>query len=231
MSTVEPGIGGRSFFRVLKPAPIATADCSCELTARSEEQRRVLIVLLTINATMFVAYFVTGVIGESMGFTGGSLDMLADAAVYGIGLYAVERAASVKICADFLSGVFQVVLALSMAGEIVRRVIWVSNPEPLYMVTISLVALVANAVCLMLISKHRDGEVHMRASWIFSKNDVIANVGVTCGGFLVYSLGTRWQDLVIGAIIVGVVLRGGLTILADARRERHRLGATTQTGG
>ena len=180
---------------------------------------------------MFVAYFVTGVIGESMGFTGGSLDMLADAAVYGIGLYAVERAASVKICADFLSGVFQVVLALSMAGEIVRRVIWVSNPEPLYMVTISLVALVANAVCLMLISKHRDGEVHMRASWIFSKNDVIANVGVTCGGFLVYSLGTRWQDLVIGAIIVGVVLRGGLTILADARRERHRLGATTQTGG
>ncbi len=71
----------------------------------------------------------------------------------------------------------------------------------------------------------------MRASWIFSKNDVIANIAVVCGGLLVYSLGTRWPDLVIGAIIVGVVLSGGLTILADVRRERHRLGTFAPTRG
>lgn len=207
------------------------ANCSCESTARSEEQRRVLIVLLTINATMFVAELVTGIIGESMGLIGDSLDMLADATVYGIGLYAVGRAARVKIRAAFLSGVFQIALAVGVAGEIVRRVIWGSDPEPLYMVTISLVALVANVVCLILISKYRSGEVHMRASWLFSRNDVIANIGVVCGGLLVYSLETRWPDLVIGAAIVGVVLRGGLTILADARRERHRLGTTVPTRG
>ncbi len=180
---------------------------------------------------MFVAELVTGIIGESMGLIGDSLDMLADATVYGIGLYAVGRAASVKIRAAFLSGVFQIALAVGVAGEIVRRVIWGSDPEPLYMVTISLVALVANVVCLILISKYRSGEVHMRASWLFSRNDVIANIGVVCGGLLVYSLETRWPDLVIGAAIVGVVLRGGLTILADARRERHRLGTTVPTRG
>ena len=88
------------------------------------------------------------------------------------------------------------------------------------MIGVSLIALVANVICLVLIAKHRDGEVHMRASWVFSKNDVIANVGVIAAGGLVLLLDAHWPDLVIGALIVFVVLRGGLSILADTKRER-----------
>ena len=178
-------------------------------------------ILLTINAAMFVAEFVTGFIAESTGLIADSLDMLADAIVYGIGLYAVGKAASAKASAALLSGIFQIVLALGVAAEIMRRTIWGSDPEPLYMVAVSLVALSANVACLLLIAKHRDGEVHMRASWIFSKNDVIANLGVILSGILVYSLGSRWPDLGIGAIIVFIVLRGGIAIVADARREKR----------
>ena len=72
----------------------------------------------------------------------------------------------------------QILLAVSVAGEILRRTIVGSEPEPTLMIGVSLIALVANVICLVLIAKHRDGEVHMRASWVFSKNDVIANVGV-----------------------------------------------------
>ncbi len=95
-----------------------------------------------------------------------------------------------------------------------------SEPEPTLMIGVSLIALVANVICLVLIAKHRDGEVHMRASWVFSKNDVIANVGVIAAGGLVLLLDAHWPDLVIGALIVFVVLRGGLSILADTKRER-----------
>lgn len=108
--------------------------------------------------------------------------MLADATVYGIGLYAVGRATSIKLRAASISGIFQIVLALGVMAEIVRRLIWGSEPEALFMIGVSIVALIANVVCLALISKHRDGEVHMRASWIFSKNDVIANSGVILAG-------------------------------------------------
>jgi Co/Zn/Cd efflux system component len=94
------------------------------------------------------------------------------------------------------------------------------------MVLVSLLALIANVVCLILISKYREGEVHMRASWIFSRNDVIANVGVILSGFLVYVFSNRWPDLLIGMIIVAAVLRGGLLILTDARRERLRTETT-----
>jgi Co/Zn/Cd efflux system component len=149
--------------------------------------------------------------------------MLADATVYAIGIYAVGRAASVKINAASISGIFQIVLALGVAAEIARRLIWGSEPEPLFMIGISFVALIANVVCLALISKHRDGEVHMRASWIFSKNDVIANSGVILAGILVHVLDSRFPDLVIGTVIVLIVLRGGFTIISDARYEREKV--------
>jgi Co/Zn/Cd efflux system component len=198
------------------------SDCDCSVESESKEQSRVLWLLLAINATMFVAEIVAGIIAESTGLIADSLDMLADATVYAIGIYAVGRAASVKINAASISGIFQIILALGVAAEIVRRLIWGSEPEPLFMIGISIVALIANVVCLALISKHRDGEVHMRASWVFSKNDVIANSGVILAGVLVHVLHPRLPDLVIGTVIVLIVLRGGITIITDARYEREK---------
>jgi Co/Zn/Cd efflux system component len=91
------------------------------------------------------------------------------------------------------------------------------------MMLIGLVALAANVVCLILIARHRDGGVHMRASWIFSKNDVIANIGVILGGGLVFVTGVRWPDLVVGIAIAYIVFRGALAIMEDARSERAKI--------
>lgn len=198
------------------------SDCDCEVEIASREQGRVLWILLSINATMFVAEMTAGILSESTGLIADSLDMLADATVYGIGLYAVGRAAHAKIRAASLSGMFQVLLALGVAFEVARRLLFGSEPEALFMIAASLVALLANVVCLAFIAKHKDGEVHMRASWIFSKNDVIANVGVIVAGALVHFLASPLPDLAIGAMISFVVLRGGLAIIADARAEKTR---------
>jgi Co/Zn/Cd efflux system component len=196
------------------------SDCDCSIEIETNEQRRVLWGLLSINAVMFVAELIAGIIAESTGLIADSLDMLADAAVYALGLYAVGKAVHVKIRAASISGILQILLALGVAFEVLRRLIWGSDPEPVYMIVVSIIALIANVICLALISGHRDGEVHMRASWIFSKNDVIANVGVITAGILVYALDSRIPDLLIGSIIVLVVVRGGLVIVADARHER-----------
>lgn len=198
------------------------SDCDCSFEAKSRSQWQVLITLLAINATMFVVEIVTGLIAESTGLIADSLDMLADAVVYGLGLYAVGREAGARIRAAFASGYFQMALAMIVAFDVGRRAVFGSDPEPGYMVLIGLVALAANVVCLRLITKHRDGGVHMRASYIFSKNDVIANAGVIVGGVLVYVTGVRWPDLVVGIAIAYVVFRGALAIIADARQERSR---------
>lgn len=194
--------------------------CGCEIEIKDQGQRGVLRVLLAINAVMFVAELGAGWWGQSTSLIADAMDMFADALVYGLGLYAVGRPAAAKVRAAHLSGVFQILLGLGVALDIARRALVGSEPESLFMVGVGLVALVANVVCLVLISRHRDGEVHMRASWIFSKNDVIANVGVIAGGLLVHWSGSRWPDLVIGAMIALLVIRGGVQIVRDAGRER-----------
>ncbi|MBF2075509.1 MAG: cation transporter [Synechococcales cyanobacterium C42_A2020_086] len=192
------------------------SDCGCgEVEAKNGAQRRTLGMLLAINALMFLLELGTGWFAGSTALVADSLDMFADATVYGIALYAVGRSVTAKQRAAFLSGIFQVGLALLVFADVLRRVLGGSDPEPSWMVGIGLLALVANVVCLLLIAQHRQGEVHMRASWIFSKNDVIANLGVIAAGFLVSLTGSRWPDLVIGLIVVAVVLRGGMTILRN----------------
>lgn len=198
------------------------SSCDCSIEINNKEQKRVLVILLAINFTMFIVEMILGIIAESTGLIADSLDMLADATVYSIALYAVGRGANVKLNAALTSGIFQILLSLLVAFDIIRRFIFGSEPESIWMIVVGLIALVANTICLRLISKHKDGEVHMRASWIFSKNDVIANIGIIIAGILVFFTGTRWPDLIIGAVIVWIVLLGGINIIRETKSESRK---------
>jgi|TARA_R110000744_G_scaffold112179_4_gene210442 Co/Zn/Cd efflux system component len=192
--------------------------CDCaDDTARLEH--RTLLTLLAINGVMFLAEAVVGWIAESTALLADSLDMLADATVYGLAMYAVRRSSKAQQAAASISGVLQIALGIGVLAEIMRRAIFGSEPTSLLMVGTGCIALVANLICLRLISKHRDGGAHMRASWIFSKNDVIANTGVIIAGVLVVTLGSRVPDLVVGSIVAVIVVRGGLQICRNARIE------------
>lgn len=197
-------------------------DCGCGIEIKNREESRVLIILLSINAFMFVVEIVLGIMSESTAIIADSLDMLADATVYGIGLYAVGRSPLVKIKAAHLSGVFQVILGVLVSADVIRRLIYGSEPESFLMISVGIAALIANVICLTLISKHKDSEVHMRASWVFSKNDVIANLGIIISGGFVYLLDSRFPDLIIGMIISIIVIRGGIHIIKDSRNEKSK---------
>jgi len=191
--------------------------CGCDVDVASAEQSRVLWVLLAINAGMFVLELGAGIVAQSTALVADSFDMFADAVVYTISLYAVYRSAGARLLAARLSGYLQLGLGALVFVDIARRALLGSAPEPVYMMGVSLVALVANAVCLRLIAVHKDGGVHMRASYIFSQNDVIANCGVLLSGLLVATTGWPLWDLVAGTGIGALVAWGGLRILRRAR--------------
>lgn len=193
-------------------------DCGGEIEIKDQGQRRTLIPLLLINGLMFATELTAGMLGQSSGLIADSLDMFADATVYGIALYAVGRDFQAKARAAHVSGVFQVILALGVMLDVIRRFMFGSDPVSGIMIAMGLLALLANVGCLLLIARHREGEIHMRASWVFSKNDVIVNVGVILGGVLVAMLGSRLPDLIIGFVIATIVLKGGVSIIQDAGR-------------
>jgi len=191
--------------------PDSGCSCGCAAAAARAEART-LRWLLAINAVMFFVELGAGWLAQSTGLIADSLDMFADATVYGLALYAVGHAGR-QLGAARLSGWLQLLLALGALAEVLRRWLTGSAPEPLPMMGIALLALAANVTCMALLAKHRDGGAHMKASWIFSTNDVLANLGVILAGALVAWTGSNLPDLVIGTLIGLLVLNGARRIL------------------
>lgn len=189
------------------------ADAHAEAEAAAGKEAGVLIWLLAINAVMFVIEFIVGWLAQSTGLIADSLDMFADAAVYGVALYAVGYSARMKLRAAHFAGWLQLLLALGALSEVIRRFVFGSEPVSAVMMVMGLLALIANVACLLIIHKQKDRGAHMKASWIFSANDVIANLGVILAGVLVAWSGSRYPDLIIGLIIAVIVMNGARRIL------------------
>jgi Co/Zn/Cd efflux system component len=182
------------------------------------KERRILWTVLFINVGFFVLEMLTGLISKSMGLIADSLDMLSDSFVYGLSLYAVGTAVARKKKIARLSGYFQLLLALIGFAEVIRRFLGYADPPDFTtMIIVSILALAGNAVCLFLLQQTKSTEAHMKASMIFTSNDIIVNLGVIAAAILVYLTSSNKPDLVIGGLVFIVVIRGAFRILKIAK--------------
>ena len=198
---------------LLRTDTVDNDDAAALSTPNNAAERRVLRIAFAINAAMFIGESLGGYIADSSALLADSLDMFADAAVYAIALYGTGRAVSGQRSAARISGWLQLALAGGALLEVARRAVGGSEPESSLMMMVAVVALLANATTMWLLARHRQGGAHMKASWIFTTNDVVANLGVIAGGVLVGLTGSSVPDLVVGAGIAFVVLSGALRIL------------------
>lgn len=184
-----------------------------DLLASETIETRVLWILLIINALMFFVEIIAGWLTNSAGLISDAADMFADAAVYGVALFAVGKTVKHQLFAARIAGFLQLILALGALSETGQKILIGSSPDELGMIGISLIALAANVYCFWLIAQHRHRGAHMQASFIFSANDVLANLGVIIAGALVYWTASPWPDWVIGFVIGIMVLLGSVRIL------------------
>ncbi len=182
--------------------------------ASSDVQTKLLWIVLLINFGFFFIEIIAGLISGSMGLLADSLDMLADAFVYGLSLWAVGSFIQRKQKVAAWSGYLQLLLALIGLVEVVRRFFGTDAfPDYRTMIVVSVFALFANAVCLYLLQKSKSTEAHMKASMIFTSNDIIINTGVIAAGLLVLFTNSKYPDLIIGSLVFLIVLRGAKRIL------------------
>ena len=180
-----------------------------------KNQSKLLWTVLIINFAFFSIEIITGWFSKSMGLVADSLDMLADSIVYGLSLFAVGKSAISKKKVASLAGYFQILLAVIGFIEVIRR-FFGSEALPNFstMILVSIFALVANALCLLLLQKSKSNhEAHMKASMIFTSNDIIINLGVIVAGLCVMLLNSGIPDLIIGSIVFILVIKGALKIL------------------
>lgn len=194
------------------------SDCGCSPPqTETAAQKRVLWIALLLNAAMFFVEVTTGILVNSAGLVADGLDMLSDAAVYLVALIAIGSTLKFKANAAMGSGLVLLALGIGLIVEVVRRFFDGGTPEGLWMIVVSVIALVVNVIVLRLLSQQRSNEVHMRAAWIFTRADVIANGAVILSGIAVLLTGLRQFDLAVGAAIGAYVVREAFEIIGEAR--------------
>lgn len=206
-SIIELNLGGKK---------LLTEQSDQTVFSEDSNQKKLLWTILIINFGFFLIEMTTGLISKSMGLVADSLDMLADSFVYGISLFAVGGTLTRKKRIAKIAGIFQIALALLGLIEVLRRFFFESEKLPDFsiMIIISVFALIANGVCLYILQKSKSkDQAHMKASMIFTSNDVVINLGVITAGILVHWLNSNKPDLIIGIIVFFLVFQGALRIL------------------
>ncbi len=180
----------------------------------NKQQRKILLWVLAINFTFFILEMTTGIISKSMGLVADSLDMLADSTVYLLSLWAVGATMIRKKKVAQLSGYFQLLLAGLGILEVIRRFFGKEQiPNYEVMMIVAFLALIANAISLIILHKAKSEEAHIKASLIFTSNDIAINLGVILAGIFVMLTHSKYPDLIIGGIIFLIVVQGALRIL------------------
>lgn len=193
-----------------------TDDEGHQLDASQAADRRILWLVLLINLGQSVVGVGVGVWASSTALIGAALDNLADASVYGVSLYAVGRAAAIKVRAARLSGWLLIGLAALLLVEVLRRFFGGEEPVGPAMMVMAAVNVGLNLVCLRLLKRHRGEDVNFKASAIFTSNDSLVNLAVVLSGALVLWSGSNLPDLVLGLIVSAIAANGGREILSEA---------------
>ena len=181
--------------------------------------RRVLWIVLVINALMFVVEIAAGLTAGSASLQADALDFLGDTANYAIGLAVVGMALRHRALAALLKGATMGLFGLWVVGTVIWHAITGSVPEPITMGVVGFVALAANAACFGLLYAHRTGDANMRSVWICSRNDVLGNLAVLLAALGVFGTGTGWPDVIVAAIMAALALQGAVLVMRHARQE------------
>lgn len=187
-----------------------------ERLARRSGQRRVLIAVLAINSVMFLAEFGAGLIAGSAALMADATDMLGDALVYGVSLYALDRSDRWKAGAAVVKGLFILVLGLGILVNVGLKIASGVPPSSTLMLTFGALALGANLVCLRLLWQFREQDVNMASTVECSRNDVISNVGVLFAAGAVALFDSPWPDIVVGLAMAAIILRSAVRVLREA---------------
>lgn len=191
-------------------------DNDCSLDALRERQRGTLLMVLGINAVMFLAIGGAALYGQSTALLADSLDNLGDAVTYGLSLYAVSRGSSAKAKVALFKGGLIFLAACVVAAQLAYRLFVPGHPVFEVMGMFGVLGLAANGLCLGLLWRHRRDDVNMSSVWECSRNDIASNLAVIMAAGAVWLTGSAWPDILIALGLVALLLRSAIRVIASA---------------
>ena len=193
-------------------------DCNVDTRALATRQRRVLLIVLAINAATFVMMVVASALSASSALLSGTLDNLGDALTYALSFAVVGASTPAKARVALFKGL----MIMTAAGAVALQIGWrIANPGVPIVETMGVASalnLIANLACLKLLSPLRTGDVNMASAWECSRNDVAEGIAVIVATAAVWALDSGWPDVIVASILLIVFLHSAIRVLSNAGR-------------
>ncbi|MBL4837318.1 MAG: cation transporter [Kordiimonadaceae bacterium] len=183
--------------------------------------KRALILVIIINAVMFLVEMPMGFIGQSQALKADALDFLGDTLTYGLSLAVIGKAASLRAKAALFKGISLLTMGFWVLGSTIYSVFYVPSPTAIIMGWVGFAALGANLLSVLLLLRFKDGDANVRSVWLCSRNDAIGNVMVIIAAAGVWTTGSGWPDLIVATIMASLFISGAISIIRQARAELH----------
>ena len=197
-------------------------DKTDELQELQEKQSKTLWIVLGINGVMFCLELIVGIMAGSVALQADSLDMLSDTLVYGFSLYAIGKSHRWRAGSAMLKGSIMAIFGIGVLIQSIYRFLAGGIPESHFMFIMSVIALIANASCLLLLSRHKTDDINMHSTWVCSRNDIVANTSVLLAAALVAATQSKLPDIIVGLLITTIFLKSAISILKASYKElRH----------
>lgn len=195
--------------------------CQGQIDTRSlqKRQRRVLAIVLAINAVTFVMMIVAAIFSGSSSLLSGALDNLGDAVTYALSFAVVGATNTAKARVALFKGLLIMSAAVAVAIQIGWRLFHIETPIFETMGVAALLNLGANFLCLRMLTPYRDHDVNMASVWECSRNDVMEGFAVIAAAVAVWVFSSAWPDILIATGLLIMFLRSASRVLRDAWRE------------
>jgi len=191
----------------------------------STAYKRVLWVVITINATMFGVELMAGLASHSMALRADALDFLGDSVTYALSLYVIGRSQRLRASAALFKGVSLALMGTWVLAMTLYRVLYLGTPDETIMGGVGALAFVANVVSALLLLRFRNGDANVRSVWLCSRNDAIGNIIVIIAAGAVFWTGTGWPDVFVAAIMAGLFLWSAAQIIRQSLSEMRAIAA------
>ncbi len=183
------------------------------------ELRRILMIVIAINAAMFIIDMAAGSFSGSQSLMADGLDFLGDTLTYGLSLWALSWSIQGRARATIFKSGLLVLMAVYVLASIFYQIFILSIPMAEVMISVAILALIANTVSVLLVMRFRHGDSNLRSVWLCSRNDMIGNIAVMAAALGVFGTGTAWPDLIVAGIMSGLFLQTAFVTFQHARRE------------
>lgn len=185
----------------------------------SPAYRRVLVAVIAINVLGFGVVAVGVWLAGSAALAANTLDFAADAATYGLSVWAIGRSAQVRAGAALIKSGSLALMAVGILGFAIWRAMTGAMPAAGVISGLGFFGAAANLAAALLLARFRHGDANVRSVWLCTRNDMIQCLAVVATGAGVALTGSRWPDLAVGVVLAGVFLRSAWQITIQARGE------------